>query len=325
MDIKPLLIVLLSLAVASSAAYFLLFPFLSGETKGEKRQAQLLSRKPAARSERQMDSVARRKQVADSLKELEQRSAKKKRRSLEIRIAQAGLSLSKQNYFIASGFAGGVTALVLFVLSGNPIFGGAGLVIGGLGLPSMWLSFMTDRRLKKFTLEFPNAVDVIIRGVKAGLPLGDCLRIIASEAPEPVRGEFRQIVEAQTLGMTVTEAVERMPDRVPTPEANFFAIVVTIQQKAGGNLGEALANLSRVLRERKKMRDKVKAMSSEAKASAYIIACLPVAVALLVYITSPSYISILWIKETGRVVLFGCFCSMALGVFIMNKMIKFDI
>jgi tight adherence protein B len=324
-DSRSLIAVLLAVAAASGAA-FLIFPYLSGDVRGEQRQAQLLNKGQASRvGERQVDSAARRKQVAESLKELEQRAEKKKKRSLETRIAQAGLTLSKQSYFIASGFAGGMVALILFMLSGNPLFGAAGLVIGGLGLPSLWLSTMTKRRLKKFTLEFPNAVDVIIRGVKAGLPLADCLRIIASEASEPVRSEFRQIVEAQTLGMSISEAVERMPERIPTPEANFFAIVITIQQKAGGNLGEALSNLSRVLRERKKMADKVRAMSSEARASAYIIGSLPVAVALLVYITSPQYIEQLWLKETGRVVLFGCFCAMAFGSFVMNKMISFDI
>jgi tight adherence protein B len=324
LDQKSLIAVVLAIGAASGAA-FLMFPYLTGDAKGEKRQEQLLNKRQASRGDRQVDSAARRKQVAESLKEIEQRNARKKKLSLETRIAQAGLSMTKQTYFIASGFAGGLTALLLFVLSGNPVFGGAGLIIGGLGLPSMWLSHMTKRRLKKFTKEFPGAVDVIIRGVKAGLPLGDCLRIIAAGAAEPVRGEFRQIVEAQQLGMSVSEAVERLPERIPTPEANFFAIVITIQQKAGGNLGEALGNLSKVLRERKKMADKVRAMSSEARASAYIIGSLPIVVALLVWITSPQYIEALWLKEAGRVVLFCCFCSMAFGSFIMNKMISFDI
>ena len=169
---------------------------------------------------------------------------------------------------------------------------------------------MLNRRTKKFALEFPSALDVIIRGVKAGLPLGDCIRIIATDSSEPVRGEFRQVVEAQSLGLSITEAIERMPDRMPTPEANFFAIVIAIQQKAGGNLAEALANLARVLRERKKMRDKVKAISSEAKASAGIIGALPVVVTTLVYLTSPHYIELLWITEKGRVVMF---CSPSSG------------
>lgn len=324
MDARSLLILALVFA-ASGGVAFLIYPYLSGDVKGEKRQAQLLAKRSGVSRERQVDASARRKQVADSLKELEQRNAKKAKLSLETRIAQAGLSMSKSIYYIASACAGVFVALMLFSFTGNPAFGVAGFVIGGLGLPSMWLTRMTKSRLKKFTLEFPGAVDVIIRGVKAGLPLNDCLRIIASEAPEPVRGEFRQIVEAQTLGMSVSEAVERLPDRIPTAEANFFAIVISIQQKAGGNLGEALSNLSRVLRERKKMADKVRAMSSEARASAYIIASLPLIVAGLVYLTSPQYIEQLWIKEAGRVVLFCCACLMGVGVFVMNKMISFDI
>ena len=140
----------------------------------------------------------------------------------------------------------------------------------------------------KFVNEFPNAVDIIIRGVKAGLPLGDCLRVIASESPEPLRTEFRRIVEAQAVGLSVTEAVERIGERVPVTEANFFAIVIGIQQKAGGNLTEALTNLSRVIRERKKMKAKVKAVSSEAKTSAGIIGALPFIVGFFVYITTPA-------------------------------------
>jgi tight adherence protein B len=121
------------------------------------------------------------------------------------------------------------------------------------------------------------------------------------------------------------EAIERLPQRIPTPEANFFAIVISIQQKSGGNLAEALANLARVLRERKKMRDKVKAISSEAKASAGIIGSLPIVVAGLVYLTSPHYIELLWTTDTGRIVLGVCALVMGIGIFIMHKMISFDI
>jgi tight adherence protein B len=327
MDIRSLLIVLLTVGAVAGAFFVLVLPLLNGEAQAEKRQALLVGKSGAARRgmDRNADAAARRKQVSDSLKELEQRSAKKKKVTLENRIAQAGLTVSKQNYFIASGISAAITVLLLFSMSGSPLMALAGLLIGGFGLPNFWLSTMTKRRLKKFSLAFPNAIDIIIRGVKAGLPLGDCIRIIASESPEPVRSEFRQVVEAQQIGMSITEAIERMPDRIPTPEANFFAIVIAIQQKAGGNLAEALANLARVLRERKKMRDKVKAISSEAKASASIIGSLPIIVGGLVYLTSPHYIEMLWITETGRVVLAVCGFVMATGIFIMNKMIAFDI
>ncbi len=326
MDVRSLLTIILAFSSVAGGFYLFVFPVLTGEAKGEKRQAQFIAKAMGRRGEsRPVDSAARRKAISDSLKELEQGHAKKKRVDLETRIAQAGQTFSKANFFVASGVAGAVAALLLYGTSHNPMIALLGLPIGAFGLPNFWLSFMTNRRLKKFSLEFPNSIDIIIRGVKAGLPLGDCIRIIAAEASEPVRSEFRQIVEAQALGLSVTEAIERMPDRIPTPEANFFAIVIAIQQKAGGNLSEALANLARVLRERKKMRDKVRAISSEAKASAMIIGSLPIVVAGLVYVTSPRYISVLWIAPTGRIVLAVCAFVMGMGIFIMNKMIAFDI
>jgi tight adherence protein B len=174
-------------------------------------------------------------------------------------------------------------------------------------------------------MEFPNAIDVIVRGVKAGLPLGDCMNIIASEASEPVRSEFRNIVDAQALGLSLGEAVERIVESVPVAEAKFFSIVINIQQKAGGNLSETLGNLSRVLRDRKRMRVKINAMSMEAKSSASIIGALPFVVACMVYLTSPAYIELLWKTHAGQLALFGCAFWMSVGIMMMRKMINFDI
>ena len=326
-DLRAILIVVLCVVSVAGGFYVFVFPYLSGEALAEKRHAQITNGAGGRRAgaERVIDSATRRKQVTESLKELEQRHAEKKKISLETRIAQSGLDLTRTNFIAASAGSALAVTVLLFLITGSPLLSVAGVVIGGWGLPNFVLKFVTNRRLKKFGIEFPNAIDVIIRGVKAGLPLNDCVRIIASEASEPVRSEFRQIVEAQTLGLTITEAIERLPQRIPTPEANFFAIVIAIQQKSGGNLAEALSNLSRVLRERKKMRDKVKAISSEAKASAMIIGALPIIVALLVYLTSPHYIELLWTTDTGRVVLAICAGVMTLGCFIMQKMIAFDI
>ncbi len=331
MDIRSLIIVLLVVVCVAGGFYVFVFPYLSGEALAEKRHNQVASNAGGRRGgggggvERVVDAAQRRKQVVDSLKELEQRNAEKTKISLETRIAQAGLDLNRTQFIMASAGSAVVMTLLLLLISGSLPIALAGIAIGGFGLPNFVLKFITNRRLKKFGIEFPNAIDVIIRGVKAGLPLNDCVRIIASEASEPVRSEFRQVVEAQTLGLSIAEAIERMPQRIPTAEANFFAIVIAIQQKSGGNLAEALGNLSRVLRERKKMRDKVKAISSEAKASASIIGALPVIVATLVYITSPQYISMLWTTDTGRVVLAICGIVMGIGIFIMQKMIAFDI
>src|SRR5690606_30495542 len=151
------------------------------------------------------------------------------------------------------------------------------------------------RRVKAFLEEFPNSLDVIIRAVKSGLPLNDAVRLIASEAPEPVRSEFRRIVEGQQLGLSLPDSVLRMPETMPCPEAGFFGIVIQIQSQAGGNLSEALGNLSKVLRDRKKMKAKINALSMEAKSSAAIIGALPFIVAFLVYLSSPTYIMPLFV------------------------------
>ena len=165
---------------------------------------------------------------------------------------------------------------------------------------------------------------MIVRGIKAGLPLLDSLKLIAGEAQEPVRSEFRGIIETQTIGIPIGEACLKLYEHMPLPEANFFGIVISIQQRAGGNLSEALGNLSRVLRDRKKMKAKIQAMSMEAKASAGIIGALPPAVMTLVYITSPQYISVLWTEPLGRMMLMGCAFWMSVGVLVMRKMINFD-
>ena len=195
---------------------------------------------------------------------------------------------------------------------------------GGFGLPSWILKFLKKRRESMFLKHFPDAIDVIVRGIKAGLPLLDCIKVITNDSPEPVCSEFRAIVETQSFGLPLGEACAKMYERIPVAEANFFGIVISIQQKAGGNLSEALGNLSRVLRDRKKMKAKIQAMSMEAKASAMIIGSLPPAVMTLVYLTSPHYIELLWTESLGRMMLAASATWMFMGVMVMRKMINFD-
>jgi tight adherence protein B len=194
----------------------------------------------------------------------------------------------------------------------------------GVGAPRWLIGYLKKKREARFIDELPNAIDVIVRGVRAGLPLGDCIRIIATETRDPVKSEFRAISEATAVGMPLAEACAKLFDRIPLAESNFFAIVINIQQKAGGSLAEALANLSHVLRDRKKMKAKIVAMSMEAKASAAIIAALPIAVMLLVYLTSPGYIELLWTKPFGRVMLAASAGWMLVGTLVMRRMINFD-
>jgi tight adherence protein B len=305
-------------------AWVFVYPALSGERKAERRMesvARTGSTVPA-RTSRHAQQRSRREQVEETLKELESRQ--KKTVPLQMKIAQAGLTWSK-NQFILISVGMGIGAFLLFMMIDAGLLAALGVgFAAGFGMPLWLLKFLKKRREQKFLDAFPDAVDTIVRGIKAGLPLLDSMKIIATDAPEPLRGEFRSIIETQAIGMPMGEACAKLYDRIPLPEANFFGIVITIQQKAGGNLSEALGNLSRVLRDRKKMKAKIQAMSMEAKASASIIACLPVAVMILVYITSPQYIELLWIHPTGRVLMAGCAAWMSMGVMVMRKMINFD-
>ncbi|RWB51825.1 type II secretion system F family protein [Mesorhizobium sp.] len=270
----------------------------------------------------------RRRSVEETLRELEEQQNAKTRKAgrptLTGRIRQAGLTWTRNTYYVVCAGSGLISYVIAFLLGPGPLTAlGFGLA-GGLLLPHLYVNAKRKGRFKRFSAEFPNAVDVIVRGLKAGLPVADCLRVIAAEAQEPVRSEFVAIVQDQTLGMPIDEAVQRLWERVPLPEANFFAIVIGIQSKTGGSLSEALGNLSKVLRERKKMQAKIKAMSSEAKSSAGIIGVLPFLVAGAVYFTSPDYMSLLFSTLTGKIVLVGCALWMGMGILVMRKMINFD-
>jgi tight adherence protein B len=301
------------------------YPFLSGEKKAEKRKESVAQSAPIARAgAARLGQKTRREQVEGSLKELEIRQAKAKKVPLAVRITQAGLNWSKRRFFITAAGFGLAAFLFCLMIDGGFMAAVALGFAASFGLPLWMLSFLKKRREAKFLASFPDAVDVIVRGIKAGLPLIESLRIISLEASEPAKSEFRSIVETQAIGMPIGEACAKLYDRIPLAEANFFGIVISIQQKAGGNLSEALGNLSKVLRERKKMKAKIQAMSMEAKASASIIACLPIAVMILVYITSPEYIELLWTHPTGRMMLACSAFWMGTGVLVMRKMINFD-
>ena len=325
MNTSMLAMAALGAVAAGGVAYVFLYPILSGEKRVEKRHRAVAAPHAAknARVER-VTSAARREQVSQSLKDLDQREKARNEVTLEMRITQAGLDWSKRSFYLASAAGGALLALAFLVLAGSPLMAVAGLFIGGLGLPRWVLRFLKKRRTERYLNELPNAIDVIIRGLRSGLPLNDCLRIISRETAEPVRSEFRFLVEQQSLGIPIAEAVMKLYQRVPVPEANFLAIVIGIQSKAGGNLSEALGNLSRVLRERKKMKGKIQAMSMEAKASAGIIAALPFIVAILTYLSSPAYIELLFITLTGKVMLAISAVWMTVGCLVMKKMINFD-
>src|SRR6202000_2323024 len=271
MKMQALALAFLAATAIGGLAWVFIYPHLSGQKKAENRRASVAKAEPAA--SRQVDKTqrSRREQVEGTLKDLEARRQKEKRLPLSSRLTQAGLDWTPRKFMTISAILGVICCAAAIMLGGG-LLAGAGLAFaGGFGLPRWVLSYLKKRREKNFLKALPDAVDVIVRGIKAGLPLFESIKVVAADSPEPLRSEFLAIIETQAIGMPLGEACARLFERMPVPEANFSGIVIAIQQKSGGNLSEALGNLSKVLRDRKKMAEKIQAMSMEAKASAGII------------------------------------------------------
>ncbi|MGG7519167.1 type II secretion system F family protein [Allorhizobium undicola] len=334
MDLRVVAVVALAAIAAASVAYVFLFGRIETEKKATSRLTRIKSADAdsgaaKASRDRVQEMSKRRKSVQDTLKDMERKQSEKSKKTssqtLRQRLGQTGFNITMGRFVAVSA---GLGAMVLFLtfLTGMAPLPSFGLAFAaGAGLPRWIVGFLIKRRQNKFLNEFPNALDVMVRSIKSGLPLNDALRLIANDSQEPVRGEFRRVVDSQQLGISVPEACARMVNTMPLQEVSFFAIVIAIQSQAGGNLSEALSNLSKVLRDRRKMKAKVSALSMEAKASAVIIGSLPFVVAFLVYLTSPDYIMVLFHDPRGHLILGVSGFWMSIGIFIMRNMINFDI
>ena len=317
-------VVLLFTLALGGAAYV----FVGGDDKSKKRVASVANPggKARGRGPTAAESQAqKRKNVAALLKDVEKnRAAKKERPTMRRRLEQAGFSkATPRSFWMVCGIFAAMAATLAVATHQKPLVIVLAAFVVGLGLPRWILGFLTNRRKKQFTEHFAPAIDVIVRSVKSGLPTNEALRIVARESPNPVGSEFHNMVESLKVGVTMEQALKRMMESMPTPEVGFFAIVMTIQGKSGGNLSEALGNLAFVLRDRKRLQGKIRAMSSEAKASAGIIGSLPPAVMGIVYVTTPAYIAKLFTTQSGNLMLAGCAVWMGIGIMVMRKMINF--
>ncbi len=323
---KVAFVVFAALAVGG-LAIGLLFPYFSGQADVNRRTRRVTSREMSAKAKGggKDKSAARRRQIQDTLKQFEE-AEKKRRKKLTVRqmIGQAGLEISMNAFIVASVIVGAVFFIGSLVV-GVPIYVAAvAAVVGAFGLPRWFLNYLSKRRRETFLRDFADAIDVMVRGIKAGLPVSDALKVIAKETPAPVGPEFLDVVEGQRIGITIDQGLERMYERMPLAEVNFLAIVMAIQAKTGGNLAEALGNLSRVLRDRKKMKQKITSVSQEAKASAAIIGSLPFVIAGAMMVLNPAYLMPLFETKIGNVMLVGSGLWMGCGVLVMRKMINFD-
>lgn len=306
--------------------YVLVMPYLSDERKVSKRVATLAQGRygTTTRAGVAQPVQMRRKQVQEIVKDIEAKQKANQRVTLRMKLMRAGLNIKPHTYYILSAVAGLVGGLIVLLTGSSLMVSAITAFACGIGLPRWLLARLIKSRQAKFLIQFANAIDIIVRGIKSGLPLNDCVQVIASEMLEPVRSEFADLVEQQKVGVPISRALERMHDRMPLQEVNFFAIVIAIQSQTGGNLAETLTNLSSVLRERHLLQAKVRAFSAEAKASAMIIGALPPLVMGVVYLTSPDYISLLWSSQLGKAMLAASAIWMLIGVVTMRKMISFD-
>lgn len=340
MSSDMMLLAVCGLGFLAFAAVLMVFTS-GGEDKGRKR-AKALSDTGAAVTQKRgksrretADAAQRRKQTQQMLEKL--RAEGKQTRSSLVpndiagKLAQAGIKASPQTFWIMAILTGVVCAGIAFLSGAEGIYFKnriavvlAAGIAGFLGLPNWVLGFMANSRTKKMTNQFADALDIIVRGVKSGLPLTECLKIISKESPAPLGTEFGLLTDNLSMGSTMERALQGLYERVPLPEVNFFVIVLTIQAKAGGNLSEALGNLSTVIRSRRMMREKISALSSEAKASAMIIGALPFVVAVLIYLSQPSYIMPLFTEELGHIFIAVGAIMMTAGTLMMRKMINFE-
>ena len=305
----------------------LVFALSGGDERSQKRIHAVVKPRATGRGVKAPteNAAQKRKNVAALLKDIEKNNnAKKDKPTMRRRLEQAGFpKATVRSYWILCGVLGLVVAFFCLATSQSLLVTGMAVFAISLGFPRWVLGFLANRRKKRFTKEFAGAIDVIVRSVRSGLPTNEALRIVARESPDPVGSEFNTLVEGLKVGVTMDQGLKKMHESMPTTEVGFFGIVMTIQAKSGGNLSEALSNLANVLRDRKRLEGKIRAMSSEAKASAGIIGSLPPAVMLLVYITTPAYISLLFTERMGNLMLAACVGWMSVGIMVMRKMINF--
>ncbi len=280
-------------------------------------------------AEQQTKKVSARRKTADSEIAALDRLIKgllPRRELLRLRLARAGIEAPLGRYLGVCLAVGTVTLLLALMFlpipaAAAPFFG----LIGGLALPHIVVGYLGKRRQNKFIAHFPDAIDLMTRGLKSGLPIGESIKTAGEEVPDPVGIELRRVTDAVRLGSKMEEVLFETAERLDLQDFKFFTVSLAIQSETGGNLSETLANLSGVLRGRRQLKLKIKAMSSEAKASAYIIGCLPFVVGFFLYLVNADYVSKLFIDPRGNVLLAIGMTSFIVGITVMVKMVKFEI
>lgn len=317
-----------AMLVAAMALLFMLAGALTGDQKRVRRRlARIGEGLSAAESLAGNAPTLRRDTTDSSIQGLDRLIKRFPAATVKLRerLAATGRKISLGEYVLASLLVG-IVAYAAFNFGGLALLPAAIFSVAvGLGLPYMFVGHLANRRRNRFILLLPEAIDLIVRGLRSGLPITESIKVVGQEIPDPVGTEFRRIIESFGLGLTLDKALWAASDRIGVPEFRFFVISLSVQQETGGNLTETLENLGTILRKRKQMKLKIRALTGEARASAAILAALPFFTFGALMVTSPTYAVVLLNTRSGHMLLAAGFVLMSVGIGIMIRMTKFEI
>ena len=323
MDILQTLLITFAIFIMLVMGYTLLAG--SGVAKAQKRRMEALRYRHSDSLDAKVDAQFKRAVAARKPKTYKVAGSGSRSEALAMRLKRSGKSWTVTQYLYASvGLAVGV-AVLMFVLTQAPLLSlGIGLFVGA-GLPHMWVGRLISKRTDAFVTKFPDGIELLVRGLRSGLPVTETLGIVSTEVPGPVGQEFKTVIDRIKVGKTMEDALQDVADKLAIPEFNFFTITLAIQRETGGNLAETLSNLADVLRKRAQMKLKIRAMSSESKASAYIVGSLPFLVFAAIMYINPDYMMGFFSDDRLIVAGLGAGVWMGIGVFIMAQMVNFEI
>lgn len=297
----------------------------SNAAKASQRRLQQVRFRHSDSTDAKVESQLKKAIAARKPKQFRRAGSNSRVEALAIRLDRTGKNWTLTQYAYASLGITLLLTIILFLRTGSfPLSLAVGL-FAGAGIPHFVVGRAIKRRTAQFNVKFPDAIELLVRGLRSGLPVTETLAVVAQEVPGPVGEEFKAIVERTRIGRTMEEALQETADRLNIPEFNFFCITLAIQRETGGNLAETLSNLSDVLRKRAQMKLKIRAMSSESKASAYIVGALPFIVFTMIWWINPSYVGAFFVDERLIVTGLGGLVWMGIGAFIMAKMVSFEI
>jgi len=323
MDFFQTLLITMVIFLLLVAGYLLLTS--PGAGKAQKRRVEALRYRHSESTDAKVESQFKKAVAARKPKTHRIAGSGSRIEALEMRLDRSGKGWTVSQYVYASVGIILAVGVLVYLQSGALLLSlGIGAVVG-LGLPHLVVGYFIGKRTNNFNGNFPDAIELLVRGLRSGLPVTETLSVVSEEVPGPVGDEFKGIVERIKIGKTMEDSLQETADRMGIPEFNFFCITLAIQRETGGNLAETLSNLADVLRKRAQMKLKIKAMSSESKASAYIVGSLPFIVFGLIYWINPEYIGGFFYEERLIVAGVGGLVWMSIGVFIMAKMVSFEI